>query len=150
MGTTTPYPTHAPSLSHDIETAGEQAVSARAKRALLMLGTVAAFAVAGSLDPSATSAADPDLVRLMRFMALLKGAFLLVALVGSFWRLARPAASWRTAIYVGGPPLMAAGTMALWRMQDAGLAASVLHVGLFALLAAALTDRDFIPALRRG
>ena len=118
-------------------------------RAFLVLGTVAAFAVAGTLNGSVTHDIDPDLVRLMRFMALLKGVFLVVAWVGSFWRLARPAPIWRTVVYVVGPSSMAAGTVALWRLQDAGIAAAALHVGMFALLAAALTDRDFIPALRR-
>jgi len=118
-------------------------------RAFLVLGTVAAFAVAGTLNGTAAHDLDPDLVRLMRFMALLKGAFLLAALAGSYWRLARPAAAWRTIVYVAAPALMAAGTVALWRLQDAGIAAVALHVGMFALLAAALTDRDFIPTLRR-
>lgn len=126
-----------------------RAAATTINRAFLVLGMVAAFAVAGTVNGTAAQDLDPDLVRLMRFMALLKGAFLVVALAGSFWRLARPAPIWRTVVYVGGPALMAAGTVALWRMQDAGIAAAALHVGMFALLAAALTDRDFIPALRR-
>lgn len=126
---------------------GRTTAAAR-NRALLLLGTVAAVAVAGSLDGAVAHDPDPDLVRLMRFMALLKGAFLVVALVGGFWRLARPAPMWRTAVYVGGPAMMAAGTVALWRLQDAGTAAAALHIGLFALIATALTDRDFIPASR--
>lgn len=149
MVTITPYATESGPLRREAAARDEQAVSARAKRAMLLLGLIAAFAIAGSIDGAAAAGADPDLVRLMRFMALLKGAFLLLAAVASFWRLARPAAAWRSLVYVAGPPLMAAGTVALWRMQDAGLAAGVLHAGLFALLAAALTDRDFIPALRR-
>lgn len=125
-------------------------VSANAKRTLLVLCTVAAFAVAGSLNAAAPAEMDQDLVRLMRFMALLKGSFALVALAGSFWRLARPAAAWRTAVYVGGPAMMVAGTVALWRVEALGPATAALHVGMFALLAASLTDKAFIPGLRRA
>lgn len=133
----------------DTSTTTRRRASVNVNRALLLLGTVTAFAVAGSLNDAVAHDLDPDLVRLMRFMALLKGAFLAVALAATFWRLARPASAWRTAVYVFGPAAMAAGTVALWRLQDAGMAAVTLHVGLFALVAAALTDRDFIPALRR-
>ncbi|MGT2481488.1 hypothetical protein ACU4GR_27680 [Methylobacterium oryzae CBMB20] len=87
---------------------------------------------------------DPDLVRVIRFMALLKAGFALAALAGCFWRLGRPA-GWRSAVYVAGPPLMALGAAGLWSLRDPGLAALGLHLGLFAILAAALTDREALP-----
>lgn len=117
------------------------------RRVLLLAGTAVAIGLTASLGAAATEA-DPDLVRLLRFMAALKGAFALIALGACYWRLARPAAAWREAVYVAGPALMAAGALGLWRMQAAGLAALLLHGGMFALLAAALTDAAFIPALR--
>jgi hypothetical protein len=89
------------------------------------------------------------LVRVIRFMALVKGGFSLAAFVACFWRLARPAALWRTPVYVAGPPLMAAGAIGLWSLHDLGIAALGLDLGLLAMLAAALTDPDFLPDLSR-
>ncbi|SEI10365.1 hypothetical protein SAMN02799636_05562 [Methylobacterium sp. 275MFSha3.1] len=116
----------------------------RARLLLVALTTLAlplAF-VAAAQVPAAP--VDPDLVRVIRFMALLKGGFALVALAGCFWRLGRPA-GWRSAIYVAGPPLMVLGAAGLWSLRDPGLAALGLHLGLFAVLAAALTDREALP-----
>lgn len=149
MGTTTQFPAQIGPHGLEGSTRATRPSAATVNRALLLVGTAGALAVAGGLNGAAAADVDPDLVRLMRFMALLKGAFLIVALAGAYWRLARPSAAWRTTVYVAGPALMAGGTVALWRMQDPGLAAGALHIGLFALVAAALTDRDFIPALRR-
>ena len=120
------------------------------RRALLVLGTVAGIGVAAALGAGPTaSETDPDLVRLLHFMALMKGVFALVAFAACYWRLARPAVAWREAVYVAGPGLMAAGAVCLWQLQAAGLSAAVLQIGMFALLAAGLTDEAFIPALRK-
>ncbi len=117
-------------------------------RTVLVLATIAALAVGGiAIAGGEAAGQDPDLVRLMRFMAALKGGFALVALAGCFWRLARPAQFWRRFVYVAGPPLMSAGALGLWALRDPGLFALALHLGLFAVLAASLTDRDFVPDL---
>lgn len=117
-------------------------------RTVLVLATIAALTVGGIAIAGGDAATqDPDLVRLIRFMAALKGGFALVALAGCFWRLARPAQSWRRFVYVAGPPLMTAGALGLWGLHDPGLFALSLHLGLFAVLAASLTDRDFVPDL---
>lgn len=92
---------------------------------------------------------DADLARVLRFMAAMKGVFALAAFSASYWRLARPTALWRVAVFVTAPPAMAGGAIALWFFENAGLAAAGLHLGLFAMLAAALTDRDFLPEFRR-
>ena len=119
-------------------------------RTLLVLSTLAMLALAATLGSgAAASTVEPDLARLLRFMAVLKGVFAVVALVVCYWRLARPTAAWREIVFVGGPGLMAAGALCLWNIQSAGLATAGLHVGMFALLAAGLTDEAFIPALRR-
>ena len=86
---------------------------------------------------------DADLVRVLRFMAVIKLAFAAIALSAAWWRLARPIGGWRTAAYIGGPPLAAGGAMLLLALHDLGTAALTLHGGLLAVLAAALTDRDF-------
>ncbi|MEE7493245.1 hypothetical protein [Methylobacterium oryzae] len=109
--------------------------------ALTILALPLAWVAAGRAPAAPV---DPDLVRVIRFMALLKGGFALAALAGCFWRLGRPA-GWRSAVYVAGPPLMALGAAGLWSLRDPGLAALGLHLGLFAILAAALTDREALP-----
>lgn len=120
------------------------------RRALLVLGMAAGIGIAAGLGAGpAAGETDPDLVRLLRFMALLKGVFALVALAACFWRLARPAEAWREAVYVAGPGLMAAGAVCLWQLQSASVSAAILHIGMLALLATGLTDAAFIPALRR-
>ncbi|MGU3468388.1 hypothetical protein ACLBXO_26410 [Methylobacterium sp. C33D] len=132
-------------------TAGRATRGAPPARLLLAALTILALPlafVAAARVPAAP--VDPDLVRVIRFMALLKGGFALAALAGCFWRLGRPA-GWRSVVYVAGPPLMALGAAGLWSLRDPGLAALGLHLGLFAVLAAALTDREALPdRLRAG
>ena len=119
------------------------------RRVLLVAGTLAGVTLATALGAGVGSSdADPDLLRLMQFMALLKGGFAVMALGACFWRLARPAAAWREMVYVAGPGVMAAGAVCLWQLQWTGLAAAGLHIGMFALLGAALTDEAFIPAFK--
>lgn len=121
-------------------------------RARGLLGLLTALAVLGAAAIAARgpgTVVDPDLVRVLRFMALMKGGFALAAFAGCFWRLARPAGPWRTPIYVVGPPLMVAGAIGLWSGQALPLAAACLHLGLLAVLAAALTDPAFLPDLSR-
>ncbi|MCJ2087217.1 hypothetical protein MKK88_14660 [Methylobacterium sp. E-005] len=127
----------------------------RSGRAALGLLTVASLAVAGAAAARAPMThLDPDLVRVIRFMAAIKGGLALAAWIACFWRLARPAGPWRTATYVVGPPAMAGASIALGALVSPALAAAFLHLGLLAVVAAALTDRDFIPDLpwrgRRG
>lgn len=114
------------------------------RRAVLALATAAALTAGATLGTPAAGV-EPDLVRLMRFMALMKGGFAALALAACWYRLARPAAPWRELVYLAAPALTAGGALALWRLAGPGLAAGVLHLGLLALLAAALTDGDFLP-----
>lgn len=113
-------------------------------RSALAAATVLALAAGAGWGLSAPQAGlDADLVRVLRFMAVIKLAFAVIALAASWWRLARPASGWRTAAYIGGPPLAVGGAMLLLALHDLGIAALALHGGLLAVLAAALTDRDF-------
>jgi|GEM_PF-1366291 len=121
-------------------------VRTRPARAALLVLTAVALLGAGAVTLRAPATPlDPDLVRVIRFMAAIKGGLALAAVAACFWRLARPAAPWRTAIYVAGPPVMAGASIALAALQSPALAAASLHLGLLAVTAAALTDADFIP-----
>lgn len=115
-----------------------------ARRALVGLTAVALLASA-AIATAPAAFVEPDLARVIRFMALIKGGFALAALAGCFWRLARPAGPVRTAIYVAAPPAMAAGALALGSLHSPALAAAGLHLGFLAVLAAALTDSEFLP-----
>ena len=127
------------------------AVGPHSARLLLVILTSLTLLAAGAAVARAPAAAvEPDLARVIRCMALIKGGFALAALVGCFWRLARPAGIWRTPVYVAGPSLMAAGALGLWSLHGLGLAALGLHLGLFAVLAAALTDPDVFASGRHG
>ena len=120
-------------------------------RPLLVLLVVAASVGAGVAAIRAPSIAmDPDLARVIRAMALIKGGFALAAFAGCLWRLGRPARPWRTAVYVAGPPLMTAGAIGLFSLQGLFAAAVGLHLGLLAVLAAALTDPDVFEGIFRG
>ena len=122
-----------------------------ARLALVLLTAAALLATTAVAVRSSATPVEPDLARVIRFMAAIKGVFALAALAAGFWRLARPAAPWRTAIYVAGPPAMAAGALALGTLHSPALAAAALHLGLLGVVAAALTDADFLPdrSLRR-
>ena len=125
---------------------------ARLQAALVLLTALALLGVGAVIAKAPAAPVDPDLARVIRFMALIKGAFALAALAACFWRLARPATPWRAAIYVAAPPAMAAGAIALGTFHSPALAAGALHLGLLAVLAAALTDAAFLldlPRLRR-
>ena len=63
------------------------------RRVLLVLGFAAGLGLVALGTAPAAGEADPDLMRLLRFMALLKGVFALVALGACAWRLARPASA---------------------------------------------------------
>ncbi|WP_147844236.1 hypothetical protein [Methylobacterium sp. WL6] len=121
-----------------------------APRGLLALGTVLAIAAAGLVvarpgddDRSRSGAGDPrhgrDQGRLRRDGA----RRVLVAPRAAGLGLAGGA-------YVAGPALMAGGALALWSLQSVGVAALGLHLGLFGVLAAGLTDPAFFDGrLRR-
>ncbi|MCJ2007074.1 hypothetical protein [Methylobacterium sp. J-092] len=119
-----------------------------APRGLLALGTVLALAAAGLIVARApTTAIDPDLVRVIRAMAVIKGGFAAMALAACWLRLGQPASGWRGGAYVAGPALMAGGALALWSLQS--VAALGLHLGLFGVLAAGLTDPAFFDGRHR-
>ncbi|WP_375462426.1 hypothetical protein [uncultured Methylobacterium sp.] len=115
-----------------------------------MIGTLLALAASGLVLAQAPAAAiDPDLARVLRCMAVIKGGFAAMALAACWWRLGRAASGWRRLAYVAGPPLMAGGAVALWSLHALGSAAIGLHLGLFGVIAAALTDARFFDGLKR-
>lgn len=120
------------------------------KRAVLIVGVLVSIALAQAVAATpATPGVDADLLRLMRGMALIKGAFAAIAAVVCYWRLARPMPAWRASAYVGGTWVMAAGAVAIWHMRDLAVASIGLHAALFGLVFLALADPDFFAAPSR-
>lgn len=109
--------------------------------ATLLTGVAAGAWVAATPAPPV----DPDLARLIRFMALVKAGLAANALAACHWRLARPARAWRAAAYVAGAPLMVVGVILLWSLCGPGLGVLGFYLGLLAVLATAFTDEDFFP-----
>ena len=110
-------------------------------RILLFVGVFSAVLGTATVgDPAPVDAADPELARLLRGMALIK-AVLVVAAVGAvWWRFARPLSNRMAAAYLFGVSLAAAGSVMVWRLTFLGLAAGAFHVGELVLLAVAWGD----------
>jgi hypothetical protein len=111
-------------------------------RILLIGGCALAIGiVAGVAEPSAYLQADPGLARLLRGMALIKGAIAIGAVSAVFWRMAWPISGPVAALYVIGAWLLAGSTMMIWQLSSIGLAALLFHVAAAAMLLVAWRER---------
>lgn len=122
--------------------AESQRVRCAQLRLYLALGsalTIAAAALLGS--PLASVAADPDLARLLRGMALIKALIVTIALLLLRWRFGQPLSSRLAAAYLAGVWLMAGASMMIWQLAEIPTAAFSFHLGAFVLLATAWRDR---------
>lgn len=117
-------------------------------RALLHVGAVAAAGASLWLGPRRGVIPDADLAWLLRMMAVLKGALLLIGLAILDWRLRRPAPAAYRAGYLGLAWLAAASVATLWRLSALGTTTLVLHAAGAALIVLACLDREFIPRAR--
>ncbi len=114
---------------------------ARVWRTLLVSGGLVATAVAASTGASeARAAVDPELVRLLRGMALIKAVLTLAALAAVLWRLGRPISAGLCGTYLAGSWAMAAATVLIWQLVLLPAAALAFHAGEIALLLAAWRD----------
>lgn len=110
-------------------------------RTLLLLGTALALVAAAALgDPRPMIAADPDLARLLRGMALIKGVLVLAALGILLWRFGRPLESAHLMAYLFGAWLTSAATVLIWQLSHIVPAAIVFHAGELLLLLTAWRD----------
>ena len=111
----------------------------RLSRSLMALIVIGAIGLSFALpDASATSRAVAnaglELTRLMRFMAVIKGAMAVGAAAALFWRLGSDVSFERFAAYGACCAAMAAGPGLIWGMAHVGLGALLLHGGLIALV----------------
>ncbi len=105
--------------------------------AAAVLGAAAAALLTGA-DPSA---ADPELLVLLRFMAVVKAAMALGAAALVTWRLGWPVRPAAAAGYVVATSSMAAGPGLIWQLGHVGAGAVLVHGGLVALIGLAWLDR---------
>lgn len=107
----------------------------------LVFGSVAAGAIALWFgNPAAYLAADPELARLLRGMALIKAGLVVGAIALLLWRLRRPVTVRTTCVYLIGTWWMAGASMLIWQLTLIPLAAITFHVGELSMLVAAWRD----------
>ncbi|MFN0024349.1 MAG: hypothetical protein ACKVS5_10665 [Parvularculaceae bacterium] len=118
---------------------------------LLILAMAAGLGLAVSLaaEPSAGAGADPDLVRLMQAMAILKGLIACALIAAMGWRLTMPTSPARLALYLIAAASMTAGIGLMWRMSHLAEAAVLLHAGLFGAIVLLLRDRTIVARIEQ-
>ena len=113
--------------------------------AMLRVAAWAGAAIAAALAlgvgrPELLLASDPELARLLRGMAVIKGGLVLLAMALLTWRLGQPLPSRLAAVYLGSVWLAAAASVLIWQLSFIGLAAVAFHGAELAFLAAAWMD----------
>ena len=120
----------------------------RVGMALIVIAAIGlSFALTDALATSrAVANAGTDLTRLLRFMAVIKGAMALGAVGALFWRLGSDVSLGRFVAYGACCAGMVAGPGLIWGMVHVGLGALLLHGGLIVLLV--LLWRDPVVPVR--
>lgn len=111
----------------------------------LVMLSAGLLAVAGTvlLGPAAgASRVEPDLVNLLRGMAIVKAAIVCAAVGLAWWRFGLPIARQAAVVYVAGIVLMAGATVGIWQLSSLLPSAIAFHVGMAALLLTAWRGDD--------
>jgi hypothetical protein len=116
--------------------------SAAQLRALLIAACLLTVGIAVLLgNPSDYLREDPALARLLRCMALIKGALVIAASSAVFWRfgwsISKPAACG----YVVTAAVMAGATMLIWQLTLIPLAALLFHAAALGMLVLGWRER---------
>ena len=123
-----------------------RAASPRSSHVALLVAVGLAVAVAhllgGGEVAARVAAADPELTRLLRGMAVLK-AGLTLAVVGLVaWRVDHPASPRLLAGLIASAALLAAGPVLIWHVAPIVAGALMFHAGMALLLALCWADRS--------
>jgi hypothetical protein len=137
----------APALSSQIGSRPIEFIThAAALRAFLVCGCLATVALAAWIGrPEGYLAADADLARLLRGMALIKGFLASAAVAVLLWRFGHPLSQRMAAAYLVGAWLAAGASMLVWQLTFIPLAALVFHIGEITMLLTAWRDRTGKP-----
>lgn len=114
-----------------------------AQRAFLICGCALAIGVAVWVsDPADYLRTDPALARLLRGMALIKGAAVLGAVLAVHWRFGWRVSRPLSITYLLGSWTLAGTTMLIWQLTWIAVAGIAFHAALFAILLAAWRDKS--------
>ncbi len=91
-------------------------------------------------SPAAYLEADPDLARLLRGMALVKAAAVVVGLAAVYWRLGWRVRGWHTGAYLATAWILTGSTMLVWQLTWIPAAAVLFHAALIGLLVTGWRD----------
>ena len=107
-----------------------------------LIGSCLAAVLLGSLsgDPATLLSTDPDLARLLRGMALIKGVLALATLAIIWWRYSRPLSNGLSTVYLVGVTSMVFAAVTVWQLSHLAFASILFHAGIFMLLGAAYLD----------
>ena len=110
-------------------------------RACLAAGCVTALGLGAWLgQPAVLLAADPELARLLRGMALIKAALVMLALAAVTWRFGRPVSLRVAAAYLVGCWLLVSASILVWQLSYIAAAAIGFHAGEIGMLLVAWRD----------
>lgn len=111
-------------------------------RAALVLGAVAATAVAWLFTSGTAPTAEPELVALLRGMAVIKALLAASAAVLVWWRLAQPISSRVSFAYIVCASVLFASCVLIWQLASIVAAALLFHAaGLIGLIVAMREDQ---------
>ena len=119
-------------------------------RTLLIAGLLPAMAFAAALaDASAYAAAEPELVLLLRGMAVIKAGMALAALGLAFWRLGQPVSLAAASGYLLGIWALGGATVSIALLSHLPAAAGLFHIAVFGLIVLAWRE-DRTGAVERA
>jgi cytochrome b subunit of formate dehydrogenase len=109
-------------------------------------GALGFFATGSQMEAAAIHRAGPELVRLLRGMALIKALMTSGAFAAVYWRLQFPAAPLRIGAYIAACAAMAAGPFLVWDMVHIVAGAALLHAGLIGAVLLGWRDETWAAA----
>lgn len=124
--------------------------STAGRRAVVVAVVLVATALAAALArPQPALLADPELARLLRWMALLKAGIAAAAFALVWWRAGRAILPARLLAYALGTAILAAAAVMVWQLAVVAATSVVFHATLLALAVLALGDGGAGVARRR-
>ena len=125
-------------------TAVARQAGASRQRALLLIGSAVLLAATLALfEPAAHWARDPELLQLLRGMAVIKAGLAVLALYAVWWRLGRaPAGKAFVASYLVNVWVLALATGLIWQLSAIAFASALFHGATITLLVVAWRDME--------
>ncbi len=137
-------------LAVPVVPAASRPAASHLRLGLLVAGSVLLLATPlVLLEPAAYWQDDPELFRLLRGMAVIKGVLALLAASLVWWRLGRLSGPGFAAAYIGGVWVLALATGLIWQLTLVLPASGLFHAATLMLLVTAWRDTGSRLADRR-